>query len=149
MQKNKLFATVFYISGQLAIKTNDEKRKLLANTVVNTASTTLSEHRVVILLNCFEKYTLQHLIMLRFLHNPSEYTTRDFSITGGSPALIYEEHYKESEHDLDRIIIKDFHQDGLSAVDCSHVTMYSDVLLKKSTELGDDFIMFFDIEKDV
>ena len=84
LKQNQLFATVLYISGQLAIKTNDEKRKLLANAVVNTATTTLSEDRVVILLNCFEKYTLQHLRMLRFLHNPSEYTTRDFSFTGGS-----------------------------------------------------------------
>ena len=150
LKQNQLFATVLYISGQLAIKTNDEKRKLLANAVVNTATTTLSEDRVVILLNCFEKYTLQHLRMLRFLHNPSEYTTRDFSFTGGSPASIYEDYYRESERDLDRIIIRDLYQDGLSSVDSIHVNVSSaGVLQKKTTTLGDDFITFFGIEKDV
>ena len=48
LKNNQLFATVLLISGQLAMKTNDEKRKLLANAVANSAKTNLSEDRVTI-----------------------------------------------------------------------------------------------------
>lgn len=147
LKNNQLFATVLLISGQLAMKTNDEKRKLLANAVANSAKTNLSEDRVIILLNCIEKYTLQHLKMLRFLQNPKEYTNEDF-LFGGSPAQIYEQYYPNSDKDLDRIIIRDLYQDGVSSVDSIHTNCTaSGVLSKKTTPLGDDFIQFFNIEK--
>lgn len=147
LKSNQLFATVLLISGQLAMKTNDEKRKLLANATVNSAKTNLSEDRVIVLLNCFEKYTLQHLKMLRFLQNPQEYTKEDFFL-GGSPAQIYEKYYPHSNKDLDRIIIRDLYQDGFSTVDSIYTNcMSSGVLSKKTTSLGDDFIHFFMIEK--
>jgi len=69
---NQMFATVVYIAGQLAFKTNDTNIKLLAHAVVNTPSCNLSEDTVVILLNCIERYSVRHLCLLRFLQNPEE-----------------------------------------------------------------------------
>ena len=51
LPNNDIFATVLLISAQLALKTNKEKAKLLANAVSNSATTALSEERVIILLN--------------------------------------------------------------------------------------------------
>lgn len=120
LKHDQLFATVLLISSQLAMKTNDKKRDMLSYAVANTVTTTLSEDRFVILLNCFEKYTLPHIRMLRFLQNPRDYTTKDYSFMGGSKAAIYEDYYKDSDRDLDRIIVKDLHSDGLSGVDTIH-----------------------------
>lgn len=70
---NEIFATVLLLSAQMAIKTNDEKRSYLANAVKNAATTNISEDRIVVLLNCIDKYTLTHLKLLRFLKSPGEY----------------------------------------------------------------------------
>lgn len=73
LKDNQMFATVMYIAGKLAMKTNETKRQLLTNAVVYTPSCSLSEDSVVIMLNCIEKYTQRHLRLFRFLQDPKEY----------------------------------------------------------------------------
>lgn len=68
LPRNEKFATVLLLSAQYAIKTNKVKRVYLANAVKSAASTELSEDRVIILLGCFERYTIEHLRLLRFLY---------------------------------------------------------------------------------
>ena len=107
---NDIFATVLLISAQLALKTNKEKAKLLANAVSNSATTALSEERVIILLNSIEKYTIPHFRLLRFLQNPKEYNPKD-SYLGGSPMTIYYDYYPNTDKSIDSIVIRDLYAD--------------------------------------
>lgn len=143
---NEIFATVLLISAQLALKTNKEKTKLLANAVSNAATTTLSEERVIILLNCIEKYTIPHIRLLRFLQNPKEYNPRELMM--GSPMTIYDDIYPDRDKSLDNIVIRDLYSDGLINTDSLNATMSSSgVVAKRTTGLGDDMIEFFGIER--
>jgi len=147
LKNNQLFATVLLLSAQLAIKTNKLKRDYLANAVLNSATTTLSEDRVVILLNCMEKYTIEHFRLLRFIFNPRDYNPRE-SLYMCSPLTIYDDYYPNRSKELDRIIIRDLYADGLSDSDSLSGTMtLQGCLTKRTTPLGDDMIEFFKIEK--
>ena len=144
---NDIFATVLLISAQLALKTNQEKTKLLANAVANSSTTKLSEERVVILLNCIEKYTLSHLKLLRFLHNPKEYNPKD-NISMGSPMKIFNDYYTKRDKSLDNVVIRDLYADGLINTDSlNSIVSRNGMLEKRTTALGDDMIQFFGITK--
>lgn len=104
LPRNELFATVLLISAQLALKTNKLKTRFLANAVANSAMTPLPEEHVIILLNCIEKYTIPHLRLLRFLHNPKEYNPRE-NMMMGSTMTIYDDCYPNRDKSLDNIII--------------------------------------------
>ena len=147
LKDNQLFATILYIAGQLALKTSETKRLLLANAVVNAPSCTLSEDTVIILLNCIEKYTVRHLRVLRFLQNPKEYKNVDYyGMT--STMQIYYDYYSKDNEALDRIIVNDLYADGMITSD-SLFTMATvqGCLEKQTSSLGDDMIAFFGITK--
>ena len=145
LKDNQLFATVLYIAGQLALKTNEIKRQLLANAVVNAPSCTLLEDSVVILLNCIEKYTLRHLRLLRFLQDPKEYKKKNYYMTT-STMQIYYDCYSNDNEALDRIVVKDLYADGMITTDSLFVMASVDGCLeKKTTLLGDAMIDFFGI----
>ena len=146
LKDNQMFATVLYIAGQLALKTSETKRQLLANAVVNAPSCTLSEDTVVILLNCIEKYTIRHLRILRFLQNPKEYQKRDYYGTT-STMQIYYDYYSKDNEALDRIIVNDLYADGMITSN-SLFTMATvqGCLEKQTSSLGDAMIEFFGIE---
>ena len=145
LKDNQMFATVMYIAGQLALKTNETKRQFLANAVVNTPSCTLSEDSMVIMLNCIEKYTLRHLRLLRFLQNPKEYKKKDYFMTT-STMQIYYNYYSNDNEALDRIVVKDLYADGMITTDSLFVSATVDGCFeKKTTPLGDAMIDFFGI----
>lgn len=149
LKDNQLFATVLYIAGQLALKTNETKRQLLANAVVNAHTCTLSEDTVVILLNCFEKYTLKHLCFLRFLQNPKDYKRIDYYTTT-STMQIYYDYYPKDNEELDRIIVRDLYADGMITTDSLFTTATVDGCLeKKTSSLGDTMINFFGINNNL
>jgi hypothetical protein len=146
LPKNEIFATVLLLSAQLALKTNKQKTQLLANAVANSATTNLSEERVVILLNCIEKYTIPHLKLLRFLYNPKDYNLRELMM--GSPMTLYDDIYPNRDKSLDSIIIRDLYTDGLINTDGLNAIMSnSGAVEKRTTALGDDMIDFFNINK--
>ena len=146
LPKNDIFATVLLLSAQLALKTNKQKTQLLANAVANSATTNLSEERVVILLNCIEKYTIPHLKLLRFLYNPKDYNLRELMM--GSPMTLYDDIYPNRDKSLDSIIIRDLYTDGLINTDGLNAIMSnSGAVEKRTTALGDDMIEFFNINK--
>jgi len=149
LKDNQMFATVLYIAGQLALKTNETKRQLLANAVGNAPSCTLSEDTVIILLNCIEKYTVRHLRVLRFLQNPKEYQKLDYYGTT-SIMQIYYDYYSKDNEALDRIIVNDLYADGMITSD-SLFTMATvqGCLEKQTSSLGDAMIVFFEIKKEI
>ena len=136
LPQNGTFATVMLTSAQLSLKTDKIKSTLL-----------ISEERIVILLNCIERYTLSHLRLLRFLQNPKEYNPKE-SMSMGSPMTIFNDYYPNRDRSLDNIVIKDLHADGLIDTDSLNSTMTRDgCLSKRTTDLGDNMITFFGIEK--
>lgn len=146
LKDNQMFATVMYIAGQLALKTNETKRQLLANAVVNTPSCTLSEDSVVIMLNSIEKYTLRHLRLLRFLQDPKEYKKKEDYYMTTSTMQIYYDYYSNDNEALDRIVVKDLYADGMINTDSLFVSATVDGCFeKKTTLLGDAMIDFFGI----
>lgn len=147
LPQNGTFATVMLISAQLSLKTDNIKTALLANAVANSATTNISEERIVILLNCIERYTLSHLRLLRFLQNPKEYNPREDMLMG-SPMTKYNDYYPNRDKSLDNIVIKDLYADGLIDTDSLNTTMtLNGCLSKRTTDLGDNMISFFGIEK--
>ena len=149
LKDNQMFATVMYIAGQLALKTNEAKRQLLANAVVNTPSCTLSEDSVVIMLNCIEKYTLRHLRLLRFLQNPKEYKKKDYYGTT-STMQIYYDYYSNDNEALDRIIANDLEADGMiTSGSLFGMVTVDGCFEKKTTPLGDAMIDFFGIKDEL
>ena len=146
LPNNDIFATVLLISAQLALKTNKEKVKLLANAVSNSAMTALPEERVIILLNSIYKYTIPHLRLLRFLQNPKEYNPIDSDM--GSTMTIYYNYYPNSDKSLDKIVIRDLYADGFTDTEALNAIVSSSGMVDKhTTTLGDDMIEFFGIEK--
>ena len=149
LKDNQMFATVMYIAGQLALKTNETKRQFLANAVVNTPSCTLSEDSMVIMLNCIEKYTLRHLRLLRFLQNPKEYKKNDYFMTT-STMQIYYDYYSKDNEALDRIIANDLEVDGLiTSGSLFGMATVDGCFEKKTTLLGDAMIDFFGITNEL
>lgn len=147
LPQNEKFATVMLTSAQLSLKTDKIKSALLANAVANSATTNISEERIVILLNCIERYTPSHLRLLRFLQNPKKYNPKE-SMSMGSPMTIFNDYYPNRDRSLDNIVIKDLHADGLIDTDSLNSTMTRDgCLSKRTTDLGDNMITFFGIEK--
>lgn len=143
---NDIFSSVLLISGQMALKTSKEKSILLANAVANSATTNLPEERIIILLNCIEKYTLQHIRLLRFLHNPSEYNIQEKLYT--SPMSIYQECYPNTDKFIDKIIINDLYNDGMINTNALYASItWQGCIEKHTTQLGNDMISFFGIEK--
>lgn len=147
LPQNEKFATVMLTSAQLSLKTDKIKSALLANAVAYSATTNISEERIVILLNCIERYTISHLKLLRFLQNPKDYNPRE-NMMMGSPMTIYNDYYPNRDKSLDNIIIRDLHSDGLIDTDSLNTTIsYDGCLSKRTTDLGDNMISFFGIEK--
>ena len=135
------------VSARLALKTNKEKAKLLANAVSNSATTTLAEERIIIMLNSIEKYTIPHLRLLRFLQNPKEYNPKN-SYSAGSTMTIYYDYYPNMDKSLDSIVIRDLYADGFIDTDVLNAIVSSSGMVDKhTTKLGDDMIEFFGIEK--
>ncbi len=149
LKDNQMFATVMYIAGQLALKTNETKRQFLANAVVNTPSCTLSEDSMVIMLNCIEKYTLRHLRLLRFLQNPKEYKKKDYFMTT-STMQIYYDYYSKDNEALDKIIANDLEADGMiTSGSLFGMATVDGCFEKKTTLLGDAMIDFFGITNEL
>ena len=71
--ENDSFATMLIKATELASKTNDKKMDYLANAVKYTAENEIDEDNLIIMLNCIEKYTLSHILILKYLQNPMVY----------------------------------------------------------------------------
>lgn len=145
---NEIFATVLLLSAQMAIKTNDEKRSYLANAVKNAATTNISEDRIVVLLNCIDKYTLTHLKLLRFLKSPGEYKDQKSYYMTASTMVIFKDCYPKEDNLILKVAITDMYSDGLINNNSLNTTQtIVGAFAPQTTDLGNDFIQFFGIDK--
>ena len=145
---NEIFATVLLLSAQMAIKTNDEKRSYLANAVKNAATTNISEDRIVVLLNCIDKYTLTHLKLLRFLKSPGESKDQKSYYMTASTMGIFKDCYPKEDNLILKVAITDMYSDGLINNNSLNTTQtIVGAFAPQTTDLGNDFIQFFGIDK--
>ena len=145
---NEIFATVLLLSAQMAIKTNDEKRSYLANAVKNAATTNISEDRIVVPLNCIDKYTLTHLKLLRFLKSPGEYKDQKSYYMPASTMGIFKDCYPKEDNLILKVAITDMYSDRLINNNSLNTTQtIVGAFAPQTTDLGNDFIQFFGIDK--
>lgn len=144
LKESKTFATVFFLSGQIALKTDDIKRVLLADAVTNTLKDDFLEEEIIILFNCFEKYTLSHLSLLNFLQDPKSFITND----GNSRSIssLFHKVCPTVTPELERILVHDLNSDGMLTSDSMFTTIsYSGGFEKYTTSLGDKMIKLFNL----
>lgn len=145
--ENDSFATMLIKATELASKTNEKKMDYLANAVKYTAENEIDEDNLIIMLNCIEKYTLSHILILKYLQNPSLYSNGKQYIAGGL-FTYFDDYYPDFNKVLQNIILKDLFRDGLVNTDTGGTMTSAGMEAKRTTELGDLFITVFGIEDD-
>ena len=144
---NDSFATMLIKATELASKTNGKKMDYLANAVKYTAENEIDEDNLIIMLNCIEKYTLSHILILKYLQNPSSFSNGKQYIAGGL-FTYFDDYYPDFNKALQSIILKDLFRDGLVHTDTGGSMTSAGMEAKRTTELGDLFITVFGIEDD-
>lgn len=145
--ENDSFATMLIKATELASKTNGKKMDYLANAVKYTAENEIGEDNLIIMLNCIEKYTLSHILILNYLQNPSLYSNGKQYIAGGL-FTYFDDYYPDFNKAFQDIILKDLFRDGLVNTDTGGSMTSAGMEAKRTTELGDLFITVFGIEHD-
>ena len=141
--ENDNFATMLIKATELAAKTHSKKMDYLANGVKYTAENEISEDNLIIMLNCIEKYTLSHVLILKYLQNPSYYSNGKQYI-GGSLFTYFNDYYPDFNRSLQDIVLKELFRDGLINTDTTMTE--GGMKAKRTTELGDLFIALFGIQ---
>ena len=144
---NDSFATMLIKATELASKTNGKKMGYLANAVKYTAENEIDEDNLIIMLNCIEKYTLSHILILNYLQNPSLYSNGKQYIAGGL-FTYFDDYYPDFNKAFQDIILKDLFRDGLVNTDTGGTMTSAGMEAKRTTELGDLFITLFGIKHD-
>ena len=144
---NDSFATMLIKATELASKTNGKKMDYLANAVKYTAENEIDEDNLIIMLNCIEKYTLSHILILKYLQTPSSFSNGKQYIAGGL-FTYFDDYYPDFNKALQSIILKDLFRDGLVNTDTGGSMTSAGMEAKRTTELGDLFITVFGIEDD-
>ena len=144
---NDSFATMLIKATELASKTNGKKMDYLANAVKYTAENEIDEDNLIIMLNCIEKYTLSHILILKYLQVPSSFSNGKQYIAGGLFPY-FDDYYPDFNKALQSIILKDLFRDGLVNTDTAGSMTSTGMEAKRTTELGDLFITVFGIEDD-
>lgn len=120
----------------------------MANAVKNSINTKISEDRIIILLNGIEKYTQVHIRLLRFLQNPSEYGSMDDYYMAAATMSIYEKYYPEEDQQVIKIAVADLYKDCMiTSNSLNTMQTVRGAFSSQTTDLGNDFIKFFGIEK--
>lgn len=142
---SECFATTLIKTTELASKTNSKKMDYLANGVKYTAENEISEDNLIIMLNCIEKYTLSHILILKYLQNPSYYSNGK-QYSGGSLFTYFNDYYPDFNRSLQDIVLKELFRDGLINTDTNATMTEGGMKAKRTTELGDLFIALFGIQ---
>lgn len=143
--ENDSFATMLIKATELASKTNDKKMDYLANAVKYTAENEIDEDNLIIMLNCIEKYTLSHILILKYLQNPMVYADNTGYMFGSMYAY-FDKKFPDFDKRLQDMITKDLFRDGLTNTETSGIMSDSAMRSKRTTELGDLFLTLFGVE---
>lgn len=136
------FATVLMKATQMAAETSDEKMVYLANAVKYVAENHISEDRIIIFLNCLQRYTMSHFLILKYFEDPSRYAVQGNGYLSGSLMTLFDNQNPNFDKSLQRIIIRDLFQDGFSNTDSNGMMSGNGMMAKRTTILGDEFLRF-------
>ncbi len=136
------FATALMRATQMAAETGEEKTVYLANAVQYVAENSISEDRMIIFLNCLQRYTVSHFLILKYFEDPSKYAVPGRSYWAGSMMTLFNDRYPDFDKSLQRIIMRDLFQDGFSNTDSNGTMSGNGMLEKRTTMLGDEFLRF-------
>jgi hypothetical protein len=143
---NECFATTLIKTTELAAKTNSKKMEYLANAVKYFAESETDEDTLIILLNCIDKYTLSHILILKYLKNPSTYSNGKEYMFGGGIFTYFDDCYPKFNKQLRDIILRELYRDGMVNIDSDATMSRSGMEAKRTTDLGDLFITIFGVE---
>ena len=138
------FATVLLRATQLAAETSTVKMEYLANAVRFVAENKVSEERIVIFLNCLQKYTSSHFLILGYFQNPAKYAdqAKHLSFVAGSIMTYFDKAYPSFDKSLQGVIIRDLFLDGFTNTDSNGTVSANGMKEKRTTALGDEFLRF-------
>ena len=142
---NELFTTAIIKSTELAVRTaTQQKMKYLANAVANSLEIDLDEERLIIFMDLLDKYTISHIKILYFFHNPKQASgANESSYVMGNPTTILFQTHPELDTPMFKKIYNDLYVDGVVSTENLNITMTgSGMLAKRTTPLGDEFLRF-------
>ena len=140
---NPSFATALIKTSELAIKTeSDEKRKTLANALINSYLQKIEEDKIIIFLHLIEKYAPIHVRVLRYIHD--ERMQKKYS-NNLRPTFIQDIilSFKDVDSSYLRKIINDLQNDFLiQHFDIETRQYIFNKKMEVITQLGNDFYDF-------
>lgn len=145
---NEIFVSAVIKGTEAAIKTAEaEKREYLANAVLHSVDTALSESVVMIYMDLIERYTLWHIKILHYFKNPaaSEGVKKENYYMGSvlRPLFDHFPNLQEVNGEVVEKILNDLVTDGMLQKISWHTTMTADGMLEsRTTQLGSSFIDF-------
>lgn len=140
---SEIFTTTILKATEIAMKTSsEEKREFLANAVLNACYMDVEEEKVMVFLDLLDKYTISHLKILIFFHNPKAFDiVAQSSYYMGSPTDPLFDVYPELNNKLFRKIYKDLFVDGMVNTEDLNVTMTGNgMVAKRTTDLADELL---------
>lgn len=140
--RDDCFATALMRATQMAAETSEEKMAYLANAVQYVAENSISEDHMIIFLNCLQRYTVSHFLILEYFEDPSKYSEPGKSYWGGSVMTFFDNRYPSFDKSIQRIILRDLFQDGFSNTDSNGTVSGNGMMEKRTTILGDEFLHF-------
>ena len=142
---NDLFATALIKATETAMKTaNEEKRKCLANAVINSVRMDIEEEKMIVFLDLLDRYTISHIKIINFFFKPTRFNGVSSDSYGmGSPKEPLFSVYPELENLLFDKIYNDLYVDGMVSTQNLNVTITGrGMVSKRTTVLGDEFLKF-------
>jgi hypothetical protein len=148
---NEIFTTTILKATEMAMKTlSEEKREFLANAVLNACYIDVEEEKLLVFLDLLDRYTISHLKILVFFHNPKAFDiVAQSSYYMGSPTEPLFHVYPELNNKLFRKIYKDLYLDGMVNTEDLNVTMTGNgMIAKRTTDLADELLNFIFDKRD-
>ena len=144
---NDSFATTLIKATELAAQTNTIKTQYLANGVKYAAENQIDEDSLILLLNDIAKYTTSHFKVLVYMQSPAKYKNGQMYMTG-SIMTYFEGSYPDFDRKREELILNDLYRDGLIDTNSNGMVSSSGMEAKRTTDLGDLFISFFNVKKE-
>ncbi len=144
---NDNFATTLLKATELAAQTNTIKSAYLANAVKYAAENQIDEDSLILLLNDIAKYTTSHFKVLVYMQSPAKYKNGQMYMTG-SIMTYFEGSYPDFDRKREELILNDLYRDGLIDTNSNGMVSSSGMEAKRTTDLGDLFISFFNVKKE-
>ena len=142
---NETFTTALLRATELALKTHSKKMEYLANAVKYFAENETDEDTLIIMLNCIDKYTLSHTLILKYLESPSTYSNGKEYMCGGI-FTYFDDYYPDFNKQKRNLVVQELYRDGMINIDSDATMSRSGMEAKRTTNLGDLFITIFGIE---